>query len=303
MINCLNFCGDWDQYKGSKCIKILKKKETAERALNECLKLDNSSSLITIRDNEEQEFINKLLKKYTNISMFAWIGRKYNGKEYKWVDGMDSEFDNWSDEAVKEGEEPCAKMSLMKGMFGKWIDSTCKRRALIVCQRRPELSLSSLKDIIQNMSDIIERQQNSLEVTEKINNEQQAQINSMIPLGFVYTQLPNQSAPQEIWPNMNWTEVTDEYSGLFFRAEGGTSLPFGQIQHANQSWISNQYIQEFNSRYSSTSYSPAANHPAHYEGWTYMAYQGYGLRQFGWYTTEGDVRPRNTAVKIWKRVA
>ena len=155
IINCLNFCGDWDQYNGSKCIKILKKKETADNALQECLKSDNTSSLIEIRDQQEQNFINSLLGKYSTFSMFAWIGMKYNEKEYKWVDGMDTEYENWSDEAVRDGEEDCVKMSLMGEQIGKWIDSCCKSRALVVCQRSPELSLNSLKDIIQNMSDTI----------------------------------------------------------------------------------------------------------------------------------------------------
>ena len=162
IINCLNFCGDWDQYKGSKCIKILKKKETVDNALKECLKSDNTSSLIKIRDQEEQHFINQLLGKYSTFSMFAWIGMKYNGNEYKWVDGMDTNFDNWSDEAVRDGEDACVKMSLMPSMIGKWIDSSCKSRSLIVCQRKPELTLNSLKDIIQNISQIVDNQQDQI---------------------------------------------------------------------------------------------------------------------------------------------
>ena len=121
IINCLNFCGDWDQYKDNKCIKILNKKETASKSLEECLKLDNTSSLISISDQEEQDYINQMLKKYSNVSMFAWIGMKYNRKEYKWMDGMDTQFDNWSDEAVRVGADACVKMSLMSGTFGKWI--------------------------------------------------------------------------------------------------------------------------------------------------------------------------------------
>ena len=157
VINCLNFCGDWNQYKRRKCIKILDKKVTADNALPECMKLDNSSSLVVIGDQEEQYAINSFLEKFSDISMFAWIGMKYNGKEYKWVDGMDTEYDNWSDEAVRDGEDACVKMSLMDGLIGKWMDSSCKSRDLVVCQRIPKLSLNSLKEIIQNMSQIIDK--------------------------------------------------------------------------------------------------------------------------------------------------
>ena len=61
---------------------------------------------------------------------------------------------------------------------------------------------------------------------------------SLIPMGFLYTQLPEQSTPQELWPDMVWAEVTQKYAGLFFRAEGKNSEPFGKIQQANQSLIS-----------------------------------------------------------------
>ena len=37
--------------------------------------------------------------------------------------------------------------------------------------------------------------------------------------------------------SLQWTEVTKQYAGLFFRAEGSGSLPFGQTQPAKQSWI------------------------------------------------------------------
>ena len=36
---------------------------------------------------------------------------------------------------------------------------------------------------------------------------------------------------------MNWTEVTEQYAGYFFRAEGNISELFGHIQHAYQSTI------------------------------------------------------------------
>ena len=159
--------------------------------------------------------------------MFAWIGMKYNGKEYKWMDGMDTEFENWSDEAVRVGVEPCAKMSLMSGMIGKWVDSSCKSKALIVCQKKQELNLNALKSIIENVTSTFETEINKLKTQ------------SIVPIGFLYTQFPNQSSPQKLWPNTKWTEITSEYSGLFFRAEGSGSEPFGQIQHANQSWVSN----------------------------------------------------------------
>jgi hypothetical protein len=71
-----------------------------------------------------------------------------------------------------------------------------------------------------------------LENVRKDVSKQQDEINNLkknlsspgdIPIGFLYTQLPNQTSPVELWPNMKWTEVTQQYFGLFFRAEGGHS--------------------------------------------------------------------------------
>src|SRR5689334_18333966 len=55
----------------------------------------------------------------------------------------------------------------------------------------------------------------------------------LVPIGFIYTQLPGQSEPKDIWLNMVWSDVTPDYDGLFFRAQGGKSLSFGQVQNEN----------------------------------------------------------------------
>ncbi|CAG2169334.1 unnamed protein product, partial [Oppiella nova] len=58
--------------------------------------------------------------------------------------------------------------------------------------------------------------------------------NDLVPIGFIYTQYPNQVEPAEKWPRYSWEEVTVEYSGQFFRAEGGDSLEFnGGFQEDN----------------------------------------------------------------------
>ena len=226
--------------------------------------------------------------------MFAWIGMKYNGKEYKWVDGMDTQFDNWSDEAVRVGVDPCAKMSLLGGMIGKWVDSSCKSKALIVCQRKPEINLNLLKDIIQNMSNIIDKQQ--------------GQISSLIPMDFLYTQLPNQSSPEQLWSYFIWTEVTEQYSGLFFRAEGSGSELFGEIQQANHSWISEIGGRCHNWNYGQgkdytlddyrSSYSLKVNQPKIFS----CPGKSNAIHSLSLFTSTREVRPKNTAIKIWKRI-
>ena len=102
-IFCLNLCGDWTQYKDIKCFKVLDKKGTEVEALKTCAELDQSSIPITIHSKEEQEFINNLLKTHKNILNNVWIGMKYTDRVYKWMDGTDTNFANWAEDAVKDG--------------------------------------------------------------------------------------------------------------------------------------------------------------------------------------------------------
>ena len=120
-----------------------------------------------------------------------------------------------------------------------------------------------------------------------------------VPLGFIYTQLPNQSKAEDLWPNTKWSEITSEYSGLFFRAEGGGSESFGRIQQANQSWISDVFHQGC--------FYDSFNGPHCYDKTTSLNQTQWvsvqsdsttAVNQFRFYTTGGEVRPKNTAIKI-----
>ena len=60
----------------------------------------------------------------------------------------------------------------------------------------------------------------------------QSQIENMTkPIGLVYWQLDDdQDQPSQVWPNNHWTDISPQYSGLFFRVVGGQSRGFGQTQ-------------------------------------------------------------------------
>ena len=162
---------------------------------------------------------------------------------------------------------------------------------------------------MNNHTKIIESQQSRLQYLETDKKAMQQDIltlkKSTIPIGFLYTQLPDQSSPQQLWPSLQWTEVTQQYAGLFFRAEGSGSLPFGQTQPSNQSWISDIWT------WSLTADNENGPYPLDIglkEGeWTRLkpADKFQGLPMFyylSFYTTSAEVRPKNTAIKIWKRV-
>lgn len=42
----------------------------------------------------------------------------------------------------------------------------------------------------------------------------------------MYVQYPGMPEPNTLWPSVKWEQITSQYAGLFFRAEGGTSKSF-----------------------------------------------------------------------------
>ena len=293
-------CGDWNQFEDNKCLKVIEKKTTEEDSIKSCKEEDSTSSLITIDNKEEQEFLNTFLEKYNNITANVWIGLKYTDKAFKWLDGSDVNYTNWAEDAVKDGTLACVQMSIAKGSgLGKWTDQSCKKLGLIVCQKsQKNIDSNDLKAIVDNLVKTVEKQQKTID-------RQQKAIDSMtgglVPLGFIYTQLPNQSEPGVLWPTVEWSDVTKDYSGLFFRAEGLDSEKFGKIQQANYSRLSN--VEVWSSEMDGWRDDRKHNlgFPLEEGKWTNIKPGGliYWLKL---YNTQGNNRPKNTAVKIWKRV-
>ena len=107
-------------------------------------------------------------------------------------------------------------MSLLDRYLGKWMDESCKRTALIVCQKKQELNISLLvnsiemiekqveeqKLITENQKNAIENQNKLIEAQDKIFDSIMA---NSIPIGFLYTQFPNQTKPEDLWPNTKWS--------------------------------------------------------------------------------------------------
>ena len=127
-----------------------------------------------------------------------------------------------------------------------------------------------------------------------------------MPIGFIYTQLPSQPEPSLIWPQVTWTETTSEYSGLFFRAQGGESGDFGTTQNENSPRINR--VEETGQR--NVGYPAFTDIPKEgWSGWVNSAWnafsapvainEAYALR---FNMVGGEVRPKNTAVRIWERI-
>ena len=130
-----------------------------------------------------------------------------------------------------------------------------------------------------------------------------------MPIGFIYTQFPNRPEPSLIWPQVTWTNRTTDYSGLFFRADGGDSEKFGVIQDDNSPKINRvEWVQAQDANpYPTFTELPKQG----WSSWVQSAYNeilsGQWLTSWRYklrfHTTGGEVRPKNTAVRLWKRTA
>lgn len=99
---------------------------------------------------------------------------------------------------------------------------------------------------------------------------------------------------------MTWSEITESYAGLFFRAVGGGSAAFGSIQDDNSPRLTNvqtgsvphgiwQTVVNADNTLSSL---VSTGHGSGIDHW------GLSFR-----VSQTEVRPRNTAIRIWIRTA
>ncbi len=101
----------------------------------------------------------------------------------------------------------------------------------------------------------------------------------------------------KLWPIFEKSDKSSKYSGLFFRVLGGNSSSFTAVQEENSPRLvgvkytrSNQYDSVDIS--ANDDWSEAVRSGI-FEGWR----SGISFK-----VSSGEVRPRNQAIRIWKRV-
>ncbi|KAH9399996.1 hypothetical protein TYRP_001550 [Tyrophagus putrescentiae] len=91
-----------------------------------------------------------------------------------------------------------------------------------------------------------------------------------VPLGFIYVQLPKEKSPSEIWASagLTWTDISASFNSTFFSR---AKVPRGG------GWSGDLY--------------------------TVKKFKGLGEENgsISFHFSGGEVRPRNMAVKVWKR--
>ncbi len=110
-----------------------------------------------------------------------------------------------------------------------------------------------------------------------------------VPIGFVYVQFPGEKSPQELFGCGTWQNVTAQFAGAFFRAEGGNASAFG-------AGLQDMMIQSHNHGNVITGFASAIGF-----SWSSSNSQGptVGAPNSGGIET----RPINYTIRIWKRTA
>lgn len=131
------------------------------------------------------------------------------------------------------------------------------------------------------------------------------------PVGELYVQFPGKSAPTTLYQYGTWTDITEQYAGLFFRAEGGNSLIFGLDE--NNKPITQESANLAHNHYFSPANINIARWPGGSSGTDSLnksTGSGHQVRSFPedqlftvWEDGDEEARPVNTAIRIWERTA
>jgi len=288
-------CGDWEPYKGSeKCFKIIDENlRTYDDAEKSCSQLENSSTLPIIRSKDEQDFLSNLLFKTHKAVDNVWIGIKYTSNKFKWIDDSELSYTNWIEGSPKnKTDDGCVQMQSEEASVGKWVDEPCTKKNLVACQKMQTWSLSRLQ---QTLLDARRELKDSLENARK---EISGLKQNPVPIGFIYVQLPSQPEPKTLWSTVEWKDVSSEYAGLFFRVLGGGSADFGVTQKGE----SPRLTQINWGSYKAQAWGTISVQPGQWSQWVSSGITDHGKADgLQFLVSNVEVRPPNTATRIWKR--
>ncbi len=167
----------------------------------------------------------------------------------------------------------------------------CLQLNLPLCQKSPDWTT---EDIMRKIT----INHNDIQKLTAAYDSLVASNNNFVPVGFIYIEYRKQSSPTTLWPTMKWADVTSEYAGQFFRALGGDSAVWDQVQESCAPRISDIDNLESNE------YNHGIALPTN--GWSNRLFTG-KWQQNGTATRFNvagcEVRPINSAIRIWKRMA
>ncbi len=250
---------------------------------------------------------NYLFKKMTIVDNI-WLNAKSDSSHvFHWSDGRLLTFTNWApgNPKVNYTTEICLQMDANALVRGKWANEPCAKKNLVVCERKQGWNLEKIQSLIEKLQETNEKQQEEIERLKA----------NPVPLGFIYVQLSNQKSPQEVWSSeLKWTDISSTYDSAFFRVLGSKTAPFRKVQEEFAPYIDEIKFDEckgahcFNANTDLNLWSVKTLHTG---GWSPHVMSASlergtgewykGLMQF--HTAGGEIRPKNTAIKVWRRSA
>lgn len=282
--------------------------EEAERS---CAQEHPGSHLATIHSEERQTFLSKYLFRTKKVANDVWIGARFDAAHHRfnWSDGSPlgsssqrSHFSNWAQGSPKNLPNYCIQLFVDHHLEGKWGDEPCAGKFnLALCERRQSWSLEYFQKQFIALKEEVDGLKKEIKVRD---------LDPGIPLGFIYVQLPKEAAPEHIWPRAKWTEVTAAYSGLFFRAEGGGSAPFGSVQAQGGpgphiSKLTYHFTRNQTHVFADVLTTERQGHfsikTGVYKHNDFNGQTGLQVEVTGGGGDGDELRPRNMAIKIWKR--
>lgn len=196
-------------------------------------------------------------------------------------------------------------LTLPNSKKGKWLNTECKRRKLILCEKAQLLSLLELSRTVFEMKTHFEKREK--EYKETI-SELKHQITT-VPQNMIYIQYPKESEPSQLWNcSGRWSDISANFANLFFRVNGDKTATFGAVQDENTPLFDGaKFRWDFQNEGSK---EPPGEIRIPKKGWSENVFVGHHHEAKGvayhslmFHNSGGEVRPRNMAVKVWKCVA
>lgn len=230
--------------------------------------VEYEAHLITIGSEEEQRFIEEFLNS-SKVARNPWIGLEYNGNAYQWADDTPLRYTHWAEGSPTNDPNQCVQIEVSSGY---WSDYACINKNILICEK-------------VKLWSPIEMQMKVMKL-----------MNNPVPVGFTYAQLPKEKPPTEIWPWMEWTDVSQDYEGVFFRVVGGESSSFGEVQEGNSPRLT-RVDRVRTSTYGAVEISANGEASAAFDADD----SSFSDRGMTFTVSGGETRPRNMAIRIWKR--
>lgn len=276
-------CDDgWVAFANAKCYKLFDDYVDRDKAEEKCQQGqlgEDEPSLGLIKTNAEQKFVSNYVFNVLGVTDGVWIGARRidNETNFLWNDETDVVHANWASGFPTDDERrECVRIvsDLTRGpRNGDWMDTTCSARNLVLCQK---LQNWSLVDIRKQLLDVREK---------------------MIPIGFIYTELPGHPTPSKLWPYLQWQEISESFAGDFFRVVGQGSEPFGIAQ--------DECAPRLSQLPAGSNFANGITFTGHSKGSESDNLKGVGQvkSETLFHMTDCEIRPQNQAVRVWKRIA